>query len=636
MKLSLRWQIFLTLVPLLSLVLVLGSAGALLLHRLGNSIDAILRENYRSVLYMQGLNEAVERIDSSFHIALAGREQDARQQYEDNWKLFHENLAQEGENITLPGEGDLVAELTALGEQYSRRGSAFFDSRSAEERRRIYFQKPGGLLDLFDRIKVVSGRILHINQDNMEQARDEALEAARVSLIGFAVGCVLAVTLAGWLAWRTIRTLVRPIRAMKNSALAISAGNLDQVVPVLSSDELGQLAEAFNLMAHRLRDYRQSNSARLLRVQRTTQATIDSFPDPVLVIDPEGHVELANPAARRLLGVVPSPLGNPAAATWHSPEPLRQPLAEALRGQHNYLPEGFDRVILIGSDGRERAVLPRILTIRDPYGMVLGAAVLLQDVTRLRLLDQVKGNLVATASHELKTPLTSIRLAVHLLLEEAAGPLTSKQTELLLDARENSERLLAMVNNLLDLARLEQGWRQLDVRPESPEALLQVAAETIRPRAHDKGVEIVLDVPPNLPSVAVDPTRMGTALRNLVDNALTYVNSGGKITLAATADSEAATLTVTDTGVGIPPEYVPHIFDKFFRIPGQSRGSGTGLGLAIVHEIAVAHGGTITCESQPGVGTTFRLTLPIATGSPVVGAVFGHADGSPRSPRQGG
>src|SRR5205823_7175125 len=119
----------------------------------------------------------------------------------------------------------------------------------------------------------------------------------------------------------------------------------------------------------------------------------------------------------------------------------------ALSGQQDYLPEGFDRTILLGTNGRERVLLPRILTIRDPYGNTLGAAVLLQDVTRLRLLDQVKSNLVATASHELKTPLTSVRLALHLLLEEAAGPLNPKQTELLLDARDNSERLLAMVRS---------------------------------------------------------------------------------------------------------------------------------------------------------------------------------------------
>ena len=294
--------------------------------------------------------------------------------------------------------------------------------------------------------------------------------------------------------------------------------------------------------------------------------------------------------------------------------------------QRDYLPEGFDRAVLVGLNGRERAVLPRILTIRDPYGNTLGTAVLLQDVTRLRLLDQVKSNLVATASHELKTPLTSVRLALHLLLEEVVGPLTPKQTELLLDAHDNSERLLAVVNNLLDLARLEQGRPQLEVRPESAESLLRTAADGVRPRALDKGIEVVVEVPPGLPPVAVDTDRIGHALANLLDNALAYTDQGGRITLSAAASPEGVTLAVTDTGVGIPAEYLPHVFEKFFRVPGPSRG-GTGLGLAIVNEIVTAHGGTITCESQPGVGTTFRLTLPVGSGGGVIGAVPFPVDG---------
>jgi signal transduction histidine kinase len=352
----------------------------------------------------------------------------------------------------------------------------------------------------------------------------------------------------------------------------------------------------------------------------------------VLVVDPEGRVEMANPAARRVLGVVPRQheqvslptlpegLGGVSPPTllkglWQPPEPLGEPFAEALQGRGDYLPEGFDQTVLLNLDGGERAFLPRILTIRDPYGGTLGAAVLLQDVTRLRLLDQVKSNLVATASHELKTPLTSIRLAVHLLLEESVGPLTPKQLELLLDARENSERLLAMVNNLLDLARLEQGWSQLEFQPESPEALLQAAAEAVRSRATDKGVEVVLDVPTGLPKVAADAARLGNALSNLLDNALTYTDRGGKITLSARTAADGVTLSVADTGVGIPPAALPHVFEKFFRVPGQSQGSGTGLGLAIVHEIVIAHGGTISCESEPGVGTVFHLTLPLARNS---------------------
>jgi signal transduction histidine kinase len=298
---------------------------------------------------------------------------------------------------------------------------------------------------------------------------------------------------------------------------------------------------------------------------------------------------------------------------------LREPLAEALQRQRDYLPEGFDKAVALRSDGKECFFLPRILSIRDPYENTLGAAVLLQDVTRFQLLDQVKNNLVATVSHELKTPLTSIRLAVHLLLEEAAGPLDPKQTELLLDARDNAERLLATINNLLDLTHLERGPGGLDRRPEAPASLLREAAEAIRPRAEDKGVRVEVEAAVDLPAVEVDPGRFGHALNNLLDNAVAYTPAGGRIHLTAAAAGDTVTLTVEDSGVGIAPEHLPHVFERFFRVPGQSRGGGTGLGLAIVHEIVTAHGGDITCESHPGEGTRFRITLPAWTGRPAPG-----------------
>ena len=626
MKLSitLRQRILLTLLPLLILLSVLGSAGVLLLLQLGGSIDVILHENYHSVIAMQDLKEALERIDSSFQFMLVAQglqDQDERnsltqhalKQFDANWEIYQQSLAKEQANVTIhPTEDGMVERLSELTRSYRKQSEEFYHRAAAKDVRHQDYYGKSGLYELFLQIKKNADDILQLNQQEMKRASQIASRSATNSLFWLSAGSAVAVFLAGLSAWHTIRSTLRPIQAVTQAALGISAGDLDQVVPVFSRDELGQLAEAFNVMAHHLRDYRQSQSTDLRRAQRTSQATIDSFPDAVLVIDSEGRVEMANPVARRLLGVAQRETDKPPSEIWYPPEQLREHLNQALLGQRDYLPEGFDRIILLGKDGGERALLPRILTIRDPNGRTLGAAVLLQDVTRLRLLDQMKGDLVATASHELKTPLTSVRLAVHLLLEESTGPLTSKQTELLLDARENSERLLAMVNNLLDLARLEQGWRQLDVHPASPKTLLQDAAESIQVRAQDKKVDIEIEVPNGLPSVAVDKERIGHALRNLLDNALTYTDAGGTITLSAEATGDVVILSVSDTGTGIAPEYVPHIFEKFFRVPGQSRGLGTGLGLAIVHEIVTGHGGTISCESQPAIGTTFRIRLPIA------------------------
>ena len=610
MSISLRIRTHLALLPLLALMAIFGGAGVFLLNRLGERIDAILRENYDSVRYMERLKESLERIDSSYAFALAGQEQKARDQYQQQWPAYEKHLNLEHQNITLVGEQALADKLSALSVLYRKRGNAFYERPAKNPARHEDYFGPGGLLATFKEIKDTADEILRLNQDNMEQASRDAQVLVQESVAGLIIGLGLAAIVGGFFAWRAVETTLQPIRALIRSAQGIRAGNLDQVVPVLTNDELGDLAKEFNAMARQLRQYRQSDYARLLRAQRTSQATIDSFPDPVLVVDPDGKIEMSNPAAQRLFGFPGKSGDKTAASPWLPPESLQAPLKEALQSQRPYLPEEFDHAVLLHTDGKDHSFLPHILPIRDPWGYTLGAAVLLQDVTRFRLLDQIKSDLVATASHELKTPLTSIRLAHHLLLEEAVGPLTSKQTELLLDARDNTERLLAVVNNLLDLTRLERGREYLDMKPTSPTELLRSAAQTIQHRAEDKGITIAVEVPDDIPPLAVDMQRLGHALGNLLDNALTYTDRGGRITLSAALADDRIVLAVVDTGIGIAPEHLPHIFDRFSRIPNQSRGAGTGLGLAIVREIVTAHGGNVTCESQPGKGATFRIRLP--------------------------
>ena len=221
---------------------------------------------------------------------------------------------------------------------------------------------------------------------------------------------------------------LRPIQAVTDGARALARGELDQLVPAASRDELGDLANAFNEMARTLRDYRQAGTARLLRAQKTAQATIDSFPDPVVVVDPLGSVEQANPAARRLLGVSPS--AEPP-VPWYPAPPLKSLINDVLAGRGDYLPLSLEQAIPLSDGGQERYFLPRVVAIRTEHDELLGAAVALADVTKFHLLDRLKSDMVSTVSHELKTPLTSVQMAIHLLLEEVVGPLTPKQVELL-------------------------------------------------------------------------------------------------------------------------------------------------------------------------------------------------------------
>jgi two-component system, NtrC family, sensor histidine kinase KinB len=609
---TLRQRIILSLVPLVALLAIIGGTATFLIYRLGSHIDEILRENYDSVIYMRDLNEALERIDSSFQFALAGRESDAFKQYQDNWKSFNTNLSKEQNNITLSGEAELVALLTELSQQYRAQGDAFYKPTAAS-RTALYFTPDGqpGLYNSFRKIKETSGKILTLNEDNMRAADDQARHLARLSLWWYGAGLVLGIALAAFLLGSTVRTILYPIRALTESATAIGHGKLDQLVSVSSEDEIGQLASAFNTMARQLRDLLQSQRGQLALAQQTGQATINSFPDPVFVVNGQHEVEMANAVARRLLGVLPVAEAGTSSAKWEPPGALRQPLSDCFFKGEEYLPQDFDKSINLRTGDESRSFLPRIAPVRDVQGVVRGATVLLQDITRFRLLDEVKTNLVATVSHELKTPLTSIRLALHLLLEETTGPLQPKQLELLVDARDNAERILVMINNLLDLARLEQAPGQLHLEPARPAELIRSMAESFRPRAAEQGIELSLEVPAKLPQIAVDVNQLQHALQNLLDNALAYTPPGGRIIMSAQQEHGKVAMSVTDTGRGIPAQYLQSVFDKYFRIPGSSVPGGSGLGLAIVREIVTAHGGTVQCESEPGMKTVFRIILPI-------------------------
>ena len=261
---------------------------------------------------------------------------------------------------------------------------------------------------------------------------------------------------------------------------------------------------------------------------------------------------------------------------------------------------------------QDRYYLPRVLRIRSDSGELLGAAVVLSDVTKFHLVDQLKSDMISTVSHELKTPLTSLQMVVHLLLEEAVGPLTPKQTELLLAARQDSDRLLGMINDLLDLTRIEQGRVALDQEAVDPSALVHDAVERNRAGAEDAGIAVVCQLEPGLPPVLVDRERIEHVFDNLMSNALRHTDRGGTITLRAVPGEGAVEFSIEDTGEGIAPQFLARIFDKFYRAPGGKRQGGAGLGLAIVREIILAHGGRIEASSTPGKGTTFTFSLPAA------------------------
>jgi len=628
---TLRTKFLIGLVPLLAILVALGLWAITMFHRLGGKIDLILRENYTSVRAAQGMKESLERLDSALLFAIGGEEARAREQFHRSRPAFEENLAVELRTITLPGEQEMADDLKALFDRYVAQTAEFFalDPARKGERTALYFAR---LLPTFDAIRGRADQVLGINQRNMEEERDRARDATDTSTRLMILALAASAAVATGAAFLLSRSILGPIRGVTRGARAMARGEYDQVVAATTRDELGELAQAFNAMARTIREFQQAGTASLLRAQKTAQATIDSFPDPVVLVDPTGVVERANPAARRILGVAPSA---EVPVPWSPPPAVRPLVADVLAGRPDHLPTTLETALCVRDGGQERFFLPRILGIRGDDGSLLGAAAVLTDVTRFRLMDQLKSDMVSTVSHELKTPLTGLQMAVHLLLEEVVGPLNPKQVELLLAARQDSDRLLSMVNDLLDLTRIEQGRVALDLETVAPEELAREAAERFESPARDAGVSLRVEARAGLPGVRVDRERVGHVFDNLVGNALAHTGRGGSVTVTADAgsdsdaDSDSAgsvRFQVADTGRGIAPEHLPHVFEKFYRVPGSETKGGAGLGLAIAREIVSAHGGQIVATSRPGEGTVFAFTMPADAGPADPAANAGGSD----------
>ena len=601
---NLRQKLALGFIGLLMIITVIGVHNITRITALGESIEVILRENYRSVVACQQMKEALDRMDSGAVFVLLGAEEKGNEQIRQQEPLFEIALQTELGNITLPGEGEKASSLERLYRQYRSSIGVMVDPAIGREARRMtYFDE---LLPLFQQIKGTADTIERMNQKNMVEMDARAkLQAASVRREMYLMLLASMLVAAGFL-FLTGKWILQPIKRLIYSANEIRKGNLDLVVPSGFRDEIGQLSEAFNEMAASLREFRRTDQARLLRIQRSTQQAFDSLPDAIAVLTAEGEVEVATEAAVEAFGLRPGARVRDAAYPW-----MADLTVEALSKGHAVEGEGAMAIVQHFVRNEERFFRPKAVPILDSLREPTGVVLILRDITQQRQQDEMKRGVVETVSHQLKTPLTSIRMALHLLLEEKVGGITPKQSDLLVAASEDADRLHDIIEKLLDIGHLESGRVQLDLRPVSPREIISMEAEPYRNTARDGGVTLSIDLPVDLPDVWVDPARIEHVFSNLLSNALKYTSPGGSVSLTAKEEGDFVQFAVTDTGVGIPERFLPRIFDPFFRVPGQGRETGAGLGLAIVKDIVEAHGGTVGVESREGTGSTFHFTLRV-------------------------
>lgn len=591
---------------LLTVVAVIGFLTMSQIRQLGFSIDVILKENYRSVVACQNMKEALERMDSGILFILAGNTEEGLKLIGENTEKFKVALKAELGNVTQPTESEKSLEIEKLFGEYTKSIPLATDpSRPFQARNEAYFST---LLPLFQKIKALSQGILDMNQRSMTDANNRAralADSAYKQMLWAIIACAAIAMLFSYL---THRWILRPINRLIESADEIRRGNLDVVIESGSRDEIGKLSESFNEMTAALRQVRKSESMDLIRMRRVMEEVVKALPEAIAVLDKEGRVEVSTDTAERIFGLKPGVLVNDLGYDW-----LPGLLSRALDEDRIVTVDSENGYVQRFTEGREYFYKPIAVPIpvKPKTGEHTGSAIIMSDVTQAHEQEELKRSVVSTLSHQLRTPLTSLRMSIHLLLEEKVGGLNEKQAELLMAAREDSERLVSILSDLLDLNRMESGKTNLDIGNYSPHTLAMEGIEPFITEAKDKGVTIINGVPEDLSEIPADLFRIRHVFANLISNSLRFTMPGGIVIVRAEREDGFIRFSVEDTGEGIPPEHIPRLFDQFYRVPGQDEKSGVGLGLAIVKEIVQAHGGVVGVKSEAGMGSSFEFTLPM-------------------------
>lgn len=577
---------------------------------LGKATDAILSENYRSILAAENMVDALERQDSGILLMFLGNTEKGIAQFRENEAVFFEWLARAKDNITIEGEAELVHSIEVDFAAYRRMFSALTDLRDQDKppMRSAHYQE--AIYPLFAKVRAACIDLRNLNEQTMYAASVRAGSVAQRAIWSTAFVAASALIVALMFSLILAERIVGPIRRFMEASRKISEGDYTVQVPVETRDELGRLAGEFNQMANRLGRYHEINIEQIIAEKNKGEAILSSIEDGLMVFDTKLKVTGINPAARRLLD-----FGFAESGPLHCEDIFpNQNVCDLIRktvknGTQPVVPEE-QRIVTFPDGEHSRHYLFSVTAIRGRKRNLSGIVLLLRDVTRLKEVERLKSEFIMAASHELRTPLTGLSMSVDLLLEHAASGLPENDHDLLQTAHEEVHRMKALVNDLLDLSKIEAGRIELEFESVPVLTLFDHAKAIFKSQMDLKQVTLTSEPASDLPSMRADANKIAWVLTNLISNALRYVSKGGHIWLMAHRVGPHVHLSVRDDGPGISPEHQSRIFQKFVRVK-EAEAGGTGLGLAICKEIVRAHGGAIWVESAPGQGSTFTFTIPV-------------------------
>ncbi len=563
---------------LLLLIILMAIFSIRQIKSLSDDSENIIKDNKETVKYTQEMLESLNDIEQRPEYAL---------------KRFEFFLLKQNQNITEPGEIELTDSVNinfrALKQDLNNEALL----RSLQD-------------NLFLIMSLNLRAIEHKNIIAAATAHKSVLFITILSVICFLFALVLFITLPG--------NISKPIRELIKSIREISDKNYAQKVEFVSHSELGELALAFNVMAQKLDEYNTSNVSKLLTEKKISETLLNNFPFPIIGFDQNLMVTLANEEFCKISELqFDSLIGKHIIdiAQWNDvikqlvimvPPKEIQPKDKEISSPVHLLKNGKD--IYYEKEIQEISYTSTDYTKKQ----LLGHVIILKNITRFVDMDIAKTKFIATLSHELKTPLSAIKFGLQLLQNNKTGTLNKEQLELISSCEEDTNNLLRIIADLLNITQIETGNIPLNILPASLPELVNYAVSTNKPFASQKGISIEVQCPENITTAYLDREKTTWVVSNLISNAISYSDENSKIHIRIEETENRQIVSIKDQGKGIEPQYIEKIFDRYFRVPG-TKINGTGLGLAISKEFIEAQGGRIIVESEPGAGSTFTIIL---------------------------
>ncbi|MBN2312797.1 MAG: HAMP domain-containing protein, partial [Sedimentisphaerales bacterium] len=500
--------------------------------RLGKAAEAILEENYGSILAAENMIDSLERQDSAILLLMLNYPDESIEQFRENENHFLLWLGRAKDNITISGEEKIIESIDKGYSAYLVNVSSLQATvRSDADQAAAFYHEI--VLTSFKSVRNNCTQLREINQQTMFNASDKAGDVAnRAFWSVFTIGSISIFVGLGF-SLLLANLIVKPVHQIIEATQRISEGDYDVEIKSLSGDEIGLMARDFNAMVKKLKAYRDLNLKQILSEKQKSEAIIRSIDDGVIVLSNELKIEDINPAAAQIFDKRTDEIQGRHLLEIIKDDKLFNCVKRSFKSEVVVQPDDPDAAILTIDKGLSRqhflfSVTPVLAGPKAVVSMVL----LLRDITRLKELDKLKSEFVMAASHELKTPLTSIGMSISLLKEKLIDKLDAKESELLSAADEDVGRLKALVNDLLDISRIEAGKMDIDFDSVSVELLFEKAVGVMKKQAEEKSIELSYDPVPDLPPLKADVNKITWVLTNLISNALRYTETHGFIKLS--------------------------------------------------------------------------------------------------------